>query len=148
MNWLGQSKKADEFELGVGTDHSVLAAISNPALGRATEIMLHAIGFQTVVIAKPEDVCERSEEINPTFIIFTPDYLTSSIQEKMAIGCPCAKKIECKNALTVIFLRKKTMDNIVMSKQMGFDGIIFADQSMERLRDSLKTVFDTANTQL
>ena len=140
-----RSKKPDAFELGEETGHSVLAAITNPALGRATEIMLRAIGFETVEIVDPKDVCARSAQVQPTFIIFTPDYLTSSIHEKMEIGCPCSKKIECNKALTVIFLRTKTMENVVMSKQMGFDGIIFADQSMERLREALKTVFDTAH---
>lgn len=122
---------------------SVLASTGNPALGRATQIMLMAMGFKHVDISPPKDICERASVMKPTFILFSPEYLTMPIEERLACCCPCSKKDKCNKSLTVIFLRKKSVDSILMSKEMGFDGIIFADQSMDRLHDALKTVFET-----
>jgi hypothetical protein len=126
---------------------SVLALASNPALGRATQIMLLAMGFNKVDIATPETVCKSATAAKPTFILFTPEFLTMPMEVRIACGCPCKPKDKCGKSLTVIFLRKKTVDSILMSKEMGFDGIIFADQSMERLHDALKTVYQTAVSQ-
>ncbi|MCW8914282.1 MAG: hypothetical protein OQK24_00350 [Magnetovibrio sp.] len=122
-------------------DHKVIATTSTPALGQAMKIMLMAMGFGGVEIVQPEDICKRAEELKPTFILYTPEYLTMPMAEIVKIGCPCSQKKECRNALTVIFLKKKTFESIQASKQIGFDGIIFADQSMDRLLTALETVY-------
>lgn len=122
---------------------TVLASTDHPALGRATQIMLMALGFAKVEICPTKDICARASALKPTFILFSPEYLTMPVAERLACSCPCKKKDKCDKSMTVIFLRKKTVDSVLMSKEMGFDGIIFADQSMERLRDALETVYVT-----
>jgi hypothetical protein len=96
-----------------------------------------------VEICPTKDICARASALKPTFILFSPEYLTMPVAERLACSCPCKKKDKCDKSMTVIFLRKKTVDSVLMSKEMGFDGIIFADQSMERLRDALETVYVT-----
>jgi len=125
------------------TKLTVLASTDNPALGRATQIMLMAMGFAKVEISPTKDICARASILKPTFILFSPEYLTMPVEERLACCCPCKKKDKCDKSMTVIFLRKKTVDSVLMSKDMGFDGIIFADQSMDRLHDALETVFMT-----
>lgn len=125
---------------------TVLALANNPALGKATQIMLLAMGFGKVVICCAEEVCATADQVKPTFILFTPEYLSMPIAERLKCGCPCNIKIKCDRALSVIFLRKKSVDSILMSKEMGFDGIIFADQSIDRLHDALKTVYESNTT--
>lgn len=125
---------------------TVLALANNPALGRATEIMLLAMGFGKVVLTSAEEVCSKADQCKPAFILFTPEYLTMPIAERLKCGCPCKIKIKCDRALSVIFLRKKSVDSVLMSKEMGFDGIIFADQSIDRLYDALKTVYEASTT--
>ena len=122
---------------------SIVAATNNPALGRATEIMFKSMGFARVEITTTDKLCQRASEVHPTFIIFTPEYLSMPVEDMITCGCPCKSKAGCISSLTIIFLRKKTTDRILMSKQMGFDGIIFADQSMERLHEALQTVYET-----
>jgi hypothetical protein len=122
---------------------TVLASTDHPALGRATQIMLMALGFAKVEICPTKDICARASALKPTFILFSPEYLTMPVAERLACSCPCKKKDKCDKSMTVIFLRKKTVDSVLMSKEMGFDGIIFADQSMERLHDALETVYVT-----
>jgi len=122
---------------------TVLASTDHPALGRATQIMLMALGFAKVEICPTKDICARASALQPTFILFSPEYLTMPVAERIACCCPCRKKDQCDRSMTVIFLRKKTVDSVLMSKEMGFDGIIFADQSMERLHDALETVYVT-----
>ena len=125
---------------------SVLALASNPALGRATQIMLSAMGFGRVEVCSAEEVCARADTFKPTFILFTPEYLSMPVAERMKCGCPCKPKIQCNRSLSVIFLKKKTVESILMSKDMGFNGIIFADQSMDRLYEALQTVYETKTT--
>lgn len=120
---------------------SVLAATNTPALGQATRIMLLAMGFTKVEITLIKDICARATELKPTFILFAPEYLTMSMQDRIKCGCPCPKKDKCGQALNVIFLKKKTIDSVLMSKDMGFDGILFANQPMERLYEALETVY-------
>ncbi len=123
-------------------DHKVIATTGTPALGKAMKIMLKAMGFAAVETLRPEDICTRAEEINPSFILYTPEYLSMPMKDMVKVGCPCAEKKECKNALTVIFLKTKTFDTLQASKQIGFDGIVFADQSMDRLLTALETVYE------
>ena len=120
---------------------SVLTATNTPALGKATQIMLTAMGFSKVEVTPFNDLCAHGTVLLPTFIIFSPEYLTMPVQERITCGCPCAKKMDCKQALNVIFLKTKTIDSVLVSQEMGFDGIIFADQPMERLYEALETVY-------
>lgn len=120
---------------------SVLAATNTPALGKATQIMLLAMGFTKVEITPIKDVCARADALKPTFILFSPEYLSMPMEERLTCGCPCPKKDKCGKALNVIFLKKKKIDSVLMSNDMGFDGIMFADQSMDRLFEALKTVY-------
>lgn len=120
---------------------SVLTATNTPALGQATRIMLQAMGFTKVVISPFKDICSHATKLKPTFILFSPEYLTMPVQERLTCGCPCASKNKCDGALNVIFLKKKTIDSVLVSQEMGFDGIMFADQSMERLYEALETVY-------
>ncbi|MBL4614942.1 MAG: hypothetical protein JKY27_08730 [Magnetovibrio sp.] len=122
---------------------SVLASVGNPALGRATGIMLSALGFANIKISPAENICMNAEQLKPTFILFTPEYLTMPVAERIKCGCPCKKKDKCNKSLIVIFLRKKSVDSVLMSKEMGFDGIVFADQSIDRLYEALQTVYET-----
>lgn len=120
---------------------SVLTATNTPALGKATQIMLKAMGFSQVEVTPFKDLRTQGAELKPTFIIFSPEYLTMPAQERIICGCPCAKKIGCNQALNVIFLKTKTINSVLVSQEMGFDGIIFADQPMERLYEALETVY-------
>lgn len=118
-----------------------LGLTNHAALGRAMHIMLKAVGFGTVEIVKPVDACKRAKTLKPDFILFTPEYLTCSINEKKDIGCPCKEKKGCDNALVVVLLKKHTVDNVLMSKDMGFDGIIFADATVDKIHESLEKVY-------
>ena len=125
------------------TKLSVLTATNTPALGKATQIMLTAMGFSEVEVTSFKDLFVQGSELKPTFIIFSPEYLSMPVQERITCGCPCAQKMDCKQALNVIFLKTKTIDSVLVSQEMGFDGIIFADQPMERLYEALETVYSS-----
>jgi len=126
---------------------SVLAATNTPALGQATRIMLLAMGFTKVEITPIKDICARAAELKPTFILFSPEYLTMPMQERLTCGCPCPKKDKCGKSLNVIFLKKKTIDSVLKAKDMGFDGIMFANQPMDRLYEALETVYTSNDLQ-
>lgn len=119
----------------------VLAVSHHRALGRAIEIMLKAVGYGTVVIAEPKDVCARAGEIKPDSILFTSDYLASPIQEKLEIGCPCKKKDVCQKAQIMMLLKKPNEDTVVTSKEMGFNNIIFADASIDKMFRALERAY-------
>lgn len=111
----------------------ILGASSHPSLGRAMEIMLRAVSFGEVDIVLPVDVCKQATEMKPDFVLFTPEYLTCTIQEKLEIGCPCKEKKWCKNALILMLLKEPNVESVFTSKDMGFDSIIFADASVEKM---------------
>lgn len=124
----------------------ILGLTSHAPLGKALKIMLRAIGFGQVEISDPADVCKRAKEMRPTFILFTPEYLASSVQEKMKTGCPCKDRTNCDRALTCVFMKTKTVDSAIQSKKMGFDGIIFADESLEGIQRSLERIYQISRT--
>ncbi|OEJ68587.1 hypothetical protein [Magnetovibrio blakemorei] len=122
---------------------SIVAVCNSPALSRATEIMFKALGFAKVDVVTTNELSHQAPQLNPTFIIFSPEYLTLPVEEMIACGYPSKSKIGGAKSLTVIFLRQKKAETVIQSKEMGFDGIIFADDTMERLHAGLRTVYET-----
>ncbi|MCW9038881.1 MAG: hypothetical protein OQJ76_00145 [Rhodospirillales bacterium] len=129
-----------EFE---PSSQKVLAVSNHQALGRALEIMLKAVGFGTIEIVAPVDVCERVGKMKkkPDFILFTQDYLMSPMQEKLAAGCPCTGKNTCEKALIVMLLRQQQSESVITSKEMGFDDIVFADASLQKMYGIIEKVY-------
>lgn len=125
----------------IPSELSILGVSSLPALGRAMEIMLRAVGFGEVKISDPINTCKIAETMKPDFILFTPEFLSSPVEEKLAIGCPCTAKIKCKKALIIMMLRKQSSEAVMMSKDMGFDSIVFADASVEKMYVLLERVY-------
>ena len=105
------------------------------------EIMLKAVGFGSVGITSPADTCALAAETNPDFILFTPEYLTSPMQEKIDIGCPCSEKKHCGKAQVAILLKTPNADSVFSSKEMGFDSIVFADASVDKMYVTLERAF-------
>ena len=123
------------------SDLKMLGVSSHQAMGRAVEIMLRAVGFGAVEIAMPMEACTRAAAMNPDFILFTPEYLLSPIQEKIEIGCPCSPKKFCGNAQVVMLLKKPNADSVFSSKEMGFDSIVFADASVNKMYVTLERAY-------
>ena len=125
----------------VPAEQAVLGVSSHPALGRAMEIMLKAVGFGTVEILPPAEICKRAAEIKPDFILFTPEYLKSPIQEKLEIGCPCSAKTFCSKAQVVMLLKTPDGASVSSSQEMGFDSIVFANASLEKMHAALERAY-------
>lgn len=125
----------------IPSELKILAVSSVPALGRAMEIMLRAVGFGEVKVSDPINTCKTAEKMNPDFILFTPEYLSSPVEEKLAIGCPCKERKECKKALIIMLLRKQNSDVVMTSKDMGFDSIVFADASVQKMHVLFERVY-------
>lgn len=123
------------------SEQKVLGVSSHPSLGRAMEIMLKAVGFGTVEIISPMDTCKRATEMKPDFIMFTPEYLKSPIQEKIKIGCPCSPKTFCDKAQLVMLMKTPNGDNVSSSKEMGFDTIVFANASLDKMHAALERAY-------
>jgi PleD family two-component response regulator len=121
--------------------YKVLGVSSQQALGRAMEIMLKAIGFGTVEIILPKDVCKQATEMNPDFILFTPEYLKSTIQEKIEAGCPCNARSFCKKAQVVMLLKTPNGNSVLSSTEMGFDTIVFANSSINKMYETLERAY-------
>lgn len=119
----------------------VLGVSSHVAMGRAMEIMLKAVGFGTVKIILPKDVCAQATEINPDFIMFTPEYLKSTMQEKVALGCPCKTRSFCQGAQIVMLLKAPEGESVLSSKEMGFDTIVFANSSLDKMYDAFERAY-------
>jgi len=120
---------------------SVLGLTEHKMLGQAMKVMLKALGFGLVEITQMDDVCVHGGAIKPTFVLFAPEYLDASDAFKAEADCPCDKRQNCNQTLTVVFLKKRTFDNVLKSKEMGFDGIIFADEPLEKIYQSLHRIF-------
>lgn len=119
----------------------VLTVSNHRALGRAIEIMLKAVGYGTVVVVEPKDVCARAGELKPDAILFTSDFLASPIQEKLEVGCPCKKKDICQKAQLMMLLKKPNEETVLTSKEMGFNNIIFADASIDKMYRALERAY-------
>lgn len=116
----------------------ILVVCGHKSLGRAITIMLQAVGYGTIEVVEPIGICERARNLKPDAILFTSDYLTSSVQEKLAMGCSCRKKQDCDNAQLMMLLKNPNQDNVLTSKEMGFNNIIFADASIEKMYQNLE----------
>ncbi len=123
------------------SEQKVLGVTGHKSLGRAMEIMLKAIGFGTVEIIPPKDVCIRGTELKPDFIVFTPEFLKSPVLEKIAVGCPCNAKALCNKAQVVMLLKTPDGDSVFSSQEMGFDSIVFANASLEKLFASFERAY-------
>lgn len=125
----------------IPAEFKVLGVSSHQALGRAMEIMLKAVGFGSVEIIPPKDVCKRATEINPDFILFSPEYLKTTMQEKVAIGCPCNARSFCQKAQVVMLLKTPDGNSVLSSKEMGFDTIVFANSSLTKMFETFERAY-------
>jgi len=134
--------KPTEF---IPADLKIIGVSNQGPVGLALEIMFKAVGFGTVKIVTPEDVCKQAAKMNPDFIMFTPEYLESPVQEKLDIGCPCKEKKWCGKAQVVMLLRKQEIESVFSSKEMGFDHIVFADASLPNMYLAMERAYITYN---
>ena len=127
----------------VPSTFEIVLASSNKAVGRAMELMLRAIGFKDIESVAPTEACKtvQTMEKKPDFVLFTQDYLLSPEEEKQAAGFPCSETKWRKDALLVMMLREKDFESVMMSQEMGFDYIVFADTSIDQMRKILEDVF-------
>jgi len=140
---LQYASKGDGFDPKLLT---VVGLTEHDMLGKAMNIMLKALGFGMVQISPLKDVCVFGGGLKPAFVLFAPEYLSLTQEERLNCLCPCDKRQNCNYTLAVVFLKQRSFENVLKSKEMGFDGIIFADEPLAKIYASLKRIFEQKYT--
>lgn len=117
----------------VPAELKVLGVCSHSALGRAIEIMLKAIGFGTVEMVTPLEAEKKAQKLDPHLILFTEDYLVSTDGKHLQNWCDGVQ--------TVILLKQQNAQNVLRSKEMGFDSIVFGDTSLDKMYVAISRVY-------
>ena len=110
-----------------------LGVSDHPMLGRAIEIMLKAVGFKVVEVSTLADADKKVNKLDPHIILFTEDYLKNEDKEHLENWCG--------DRQTVILLKQQNAENVFQSQEWGFDSIVFADTSLEKMHGILEKVY-------